>query len=174
MQVRPCQFEMGTIMCSDLCYYLSMNIENTVESVGKLTNFEIAYGLALALNSRYSSGGYSVGRSERSYLLDFFLRLNHEKMFSVSSLDPFVNQKIFLAEGERRLGGRISDNENKNSEFLDNKEHFSVIVLYLWIIHYRIKMVELKVFDSHKDKVGDRVSLNDIDFSFSREIESAE
>lgn len=140
-----------------------MNIEN-------LTNFELAYGLALALNSKYSSGGYSLGRSERSFLLDFFLRLNHEKLSSVSSLDPFVNQKIFLAEGECRLRKQKSSRENKNPEFRDSKEHFSVVVLYLWIVHYKVKMMELRVLDGHKGEM----SLNEIDFSFQSEIRLAE
>lgn len=152
-------------MCCDLCYYATMNIENMVESVKKLTNFELAYGIALALNNKYSSGGYSLGRSERSFLLDFFLRLNYEKMSSVSSLDPFVNQKIFLAEGERRLCKQKSNRENKNPEFQDSKEYFSVVVLYLWIIHYKVKMMELLVLDGHKGEM----SLNEIDFSFQSE-----
>ncbi|MBC7981598.1 hypothetical protein H7X65_00810 [Candidatus Parcubacteria bacterium] len=151
-----------------------MNIENLDDQVRKLTNFELAYGIALALNNKYSSGGYSLGRSERSFLLDFFLRLNHERLSSVSGLDPFVNQKTFLAEGERRLILQISGNENGVSEFQDTKEHFSVVVLYLWITHYGIKMMELRVLEGYKDLPGERLSLNEIDFSFQSEIKSAE
>ena len=45
------------------------------ESIEKLTNQNLSYALAMYLNHKYDFGGYSVGRSARSFLLDLFFRM---------------------------------------------------------------------------------------------------
>ena len=141
-------------MCCDLCYYLAMNIEN-------LTNFELSYGLAMQLNHKYDFGGYSVGRSERSFLLDLFFRLNWNDTAVVRKINPFDNAEMFLSEAKRRSLSRLVQGR---MFFIDDREIFSGVILQLWIDHYREKISVIKSsgFDTS------------IDYSFQGEIEKAE
>ncbi len=113
-----------------------MNIEN-------LTNFELAHALGMYLNDKYSTGGYSLGRSNRSYLLDLFFRLNqNEGIKAVQRIDPFENQELFLLEISKRLE-QIEKNDGQMlfdlAEELDigDKKIFSAVILRLWIQHYQ-------------------------------------
>lgn len=134
-----------------------------IESIEKLKNSDISYAIALALNHKYGFGGYSVGRSERSFLLDMYFRLNRESHEHLADLDPFQDGALFVTEAKKRV---VDTFVGKKVEFDENdSEDLSCIILRLWIKHYREKMELL----SDGGYVG-----GDVDYSFNSEIERAE
>ncbi len=178
MQPYICQFERVGVMCCGfsaniyiLKYYLYMNKESHQESakeiIEKLTNIELAYGLAMLLNHKYDFGGYSVGRSERSFLLGLFFRLNQGKTSKlVQDINPFDNGELFLAEIAKREEQIKSGEQKVNSKSkldLNDKRIFSAIVLRFWIKHYEEEVVKNNQIESVIDK----------DFSFEGEIKRA-
>jgi len=132
------------------------------EAIESLSPSKLSYGIALMMNHRYDFGGYSVGRSERSYLLDMYLSLNRDYNSEVMQLDPFNNGELFLKIAQLKIkpeneGGRIELN-------IHDVKDLSCLILRMWIKHYR-------------EKVGQIVKgsfSTDTDFSFESEIKRAE
>lgn len=134
-----------------------------IQSIEKLKNSDISYAIALALNHKYDFGGYSVGRSERSFLLDMYFRLNRESHEHLADLNPFQDGALFVEEAKKRVVDTFVGKKVELDEH--NLEDLSCIILRLWIKHYREKMELL----SDGGYVG-----SDVDYSFNSEIERAE
>lgn len=133
------------------------------EAIEKLKNSDICYAIALALNHKYNSGGHSVGRSERSFLFDKYMRLNEQSHEHLAGLNPFGDGDLFIQEAQKRVR---SDYKGKKVEFdVKNLEDLSCILLRLWIKHNREKMSELG---------GGGFKGTEVDYSFNSEIERAE
>lgn len=133
------------------------------ESLEGLKNSDISYAIALALNHKYDFGGYSVSRSERSFLLDMYFRLNRESHKNLEGLNPFEDGNLFVEEAKKRVIAEYTGSKDKLDE--DNPEDLSCIILRLWIKHYREKMAEL----------GDGgFTGTNVDYSFPSESERAE
>ena len=133
------------------------------EAIERLKNSDISYAIALALNHKYDFGGYSVGRSERSYLLDMYFRLNKDSHNNLDNLNPFEDGDLFVEEARKRMGTEYVGDKQELDE--NNPEDLSCIILRLWIKHYREKMAEL----------GDGgFAGTNVDYSFQSESERAE
>lgn len=133
------------------------------EAIEKLSNIEISYGIALSLNHKYDHGGYSVSRSERSFLLDMYFRLNREKQSKVADINPFEHGDLFIEEAKSRV--RENHTGSRINIDLNNPQDLSCMILRLWILHYREKM----------EGLGDGgYQGSDVDYSFQSEIQRAE
>jgi len=127
------------------------------KNLHKMNGFELAYKLALLLNALYSSGGYSLGRSTRSALLDLFMTLN--KGLDVQTLPVFnyaepvrrrVADLIHSASLHKTFEGRIC---------IRNRKILSAVVLHKLQQEYVRGMVEAS-------KLVSEGKITDADHSF--------
>lgn len=102
--------------------------ERGVES---LTNRELAYLLALQLNHIYDYGGYSIGRSPRSVLLDLFIALNRDtKTDGGDPLKPPYGEQIQI-EAEKRCAKNEPSLFTEHGEAdIQNPLLVSLLILY--------------------------------------------
>ena len=137
--------------------------QEQIEKIEALNPEGLAYGVAMQLNHKYDFGGYSVGRSERSFLLDMYFRLNRRENDQVPSLNPFSNYDLFLKIAKSKL---LKDYLGNRTDLdIKNPKDLSCIILRIWLNHYRDRVAKLE---------DDDINFTEKDFSFVSELGVAE
>ncbi|MEN9604719.1 MAG: hypothetical protein RJB39_404 [Candidatus Parcubacteria bacterium] len=134
----------------------------TREKLESMSNIQLAYKLAHHLAYSYDVGGHSVGRSQRSELLDMFMHLNRTE--DVPGVDQFTLSEYIQQEAAKRDIG-VSPSLLHAECDTQNPKVMSAIVLHVLMRHYK---EQVGVNDSLAAQSG--VSSNDINFSFKREL----
>jgi hypothetical protein len=120
----------------------------------KMNGFQLAYKLSLFLNSLYSCGGYSLGRSVRSYLLDLFMNLNRRCDVQILPVFNFVEPVKTRASALVKAGP--SDRSFVGRVCIRNRKILSAVLLHKLKEEYLRGMSE-----------ADAGDITDVDHSFS-------
>ena len=144
------------------------NIENIKEKIENMSNKELGYKLAEWLMQGYHTGGHSADRSLRSTIVRLFFNLNEDSNNKNITINNNYDLILEIANS------RDKNIEKTNSMLLDdvdinNKKIISIILLKKLVEDYKYNLDKNMDLEKRRDN-GEDVSLNDIDYSFNREI----
>lgn len=138
-----------------------MNTRRTLspqEILSSLSVFQLSYMLSKILNHWYDFGGFSVGRSYRSVLLDLFMSVNRK--LNVIRFDVFKHVEIAKKRAQELID--LRDVVSFQGEIhIRNRKVLSCVLLHMLMQHY----VE-EIAKNDKLQADRTLSFNDIDFSF--------
>ncbi len=146
--------------------------ENIKEKVEKMSNRELGYKLAEWLMQGYHTGGHSADRSLRSSIIRLFFDLNED----VNKNDISINDNYELILETANCRDKTVEQTDSfllnDSIDINNKKLISIILLSKLVKHYADRVKKNIELEKRRDQ-GENISLNDIDYSFNREISIA-